>query len=148
MAGITPEYICGFTDGEGSFNFACYNDINKRWKNWRFSFCVTNKDLQILKRFQDFFGEGKIYYNKPRKRQNKFCESWEFQIRNEKGLLRIISFFSQNPLLVKNKDFQIWKKGVFLKLAIKYHFRNSKTAEEAYLKIREELNSNPNRRTN
>lgn len=61
---LSPHYICGFIDGEGSFNISIYEDKTMRNKIFvrpEFSIELRADDRDILERIKKTIGCGKIY---------------------------------------------------------------------------------------
>jgi len=58
MKKLTPDYILGFTDGEGCFTLHIVN--RKKRLNFTPSFSVSQNthSIQVLKEIQQFFGCG------------------------------------------------------------------------------------------
>lgn len=99
---LSPEYVSGFVDAEGSFSIYIY----KQGSSWSippvFRIHLHIKDIELLYKIQQFFDNvGKITVND---------NSASFDVRNLKDIKNvIIPHFIKYPLL-SNKliDFKIW----------------------------------------
>ena len=88
-----PNYLSGFTDGEGSFNISVINREKDYKHGWKISLCfnISQKDDTIPKLFQKFLGCGKIRY-----RKDGICY---FDVRKTDDLAKIVvPFFKKFPL--------------------------------------------------
>lgn len=100
---LDPEFVTGFTDGDGSFTINLVETNGKHYPNLCFKIGVHAKDIVILERIQKFFGVGKIYVHK-----NSMVH---FNVSSLKDLVVIISHFSKYPLLsFKSADFNYFKQ--------------------------------------
>jgi len=93
---LNPDYITGFTDGEGCFMITMIKD--KKYKSgWRaacrFAISLHKKDLSILKEFKDFFKVGNISF------MGK--DSIQYRVESLEGLAVIINHFNKYPLITK-----------------------------------------------
>ena len=93
---LNNSWVVGFVDGEGCFHVA----INRQHAmkiGWQalpeFRIVQHKSDLQILERLQAFFGCGIIGKNHD--------DRMELRIRGIENLLKIVSFFKDNPLCTK-----------------------------------------------
>jgi hypothetical protein len=104
---LHPDWITGFTDGEGSFiiSLAKYKSNPVGYIiNPLFQIKLNIRDLELLKRIQDYFGGcGKIYIEK-----NKA----KFVVFQHKELVEIIiPHFLKYPLLTKKwSDFELFRQ--------------------------------------
>jgi len=112
-------WIVGFVDGEGCFSISIFkNKTTKSGLQVFPEFVVTQgeKSLNSLKFIEMFFGCGKIFINHRKDNHNE--NLYRFCVRNIKDLSeKIIPFFETNQLkTAKIKDFEAFKKVVFLML--------------------------------
>ena len=103
-----PNYLSGFTDGEGSFNISVINREKDYKHGWKISLCfnISQKDDTVPKIFKKFLGCGKIRY-----RRDGICY---FDVRKTEDLVNIVvPFFRAYPLLSeKDKTFIIFCKAL------------------------------------
>ncbi len=114
---LTPDYIVGLVDGEGSFTVYVRNpDENKSVKRRvkaepRFYLKLIAKDKNILHELKNFFGCGSVYYQKDTRRNHQDC--YRYEVANREDLRKIIiPFFTKNQLRLasKKKDFLIFRR--------------------------------------
>ena len=94
-----PNYLSGFTDGEGSFNISVINREKDYKHGWKISLCfnISQKDDTIPKLFKNYLGCGKIRY-----RKDGICY---FDVRKAEDLANIVvPFFKKFPLLSKKDE--------------------------------------------
>jgi len=107
---LTPDFITGFSDAEGSFMLSLLS--NKTWRyGWsvgaRFEITLHMKDEELLNKIRVFFkGAGNIY----RYSENKIS----YRVNRLDELLTIIiPHFKLYPLRTnKQKDFELFLKAV------------------------------------
>ena len=115
MEKITPDYVVGLVDGEGSFT--CYvknpdsqKQVKRRTKvEPRFFLKLIEKDKEILDELKKFFGCGNVYFQKDTRPNHQHC--YRFEVSNRRDLESvIIPFFKSNSLRLrsKNGDFEIF----------------------------------------
>jgi hypothetical protein len=101
---LTPDWICGFVDGEGTF----FISIERQPKmllgeQVRLGFKVTQgrKCLQTLYKLKEFFKVGTV------KPQRSDGSVWEYRVSNFKHIsATIVPFFERHPLhTMKKFDF-------------------------------------------
>ena len=112
---ITPDYIAGFTDGEGCFSLIYRKDTKiresrlKTYFSWKAKFviCLKADDANILEQIKQAFGCGKIHF------LNSTC-SVIYSVNDLKDLWNIfVPFFRTNSLIgKKGKDFKLWARAV------------------------------------
>ncbi len=110
---LSPDYIVGLTDGEGSFT--CFiRPPDKNAKNYRIA-CryyikLREDDLPLLQKVNKFFPCGKIYFQKENRPNHR--HAYRFEVGNLKILQEvIIPFFLKYPLESKRiKDFNLFRK--------------------------------------
>jgi len=99
---LDPNWIVGFTDGEGSFMFK-YSKRNKRMSP---HFSISQKDPKILKIIKSCFPLIVSRVEPPfGKRQNTF----NFKVSGFKGCFKLLPFFDQYQPIEKNSQYSIWK---------------------------------------
>lgn len=112
---ITPEYIVGLVDGEGSFTVYIVNpdtgiNVKRRVKaEPRFYIKLIEKDKKILYELKNYFGCGNVYFQKDKRLNHQNCYRYDVAGRNDlKGT--IIPFFLKHHLKFpsKQKDFKIF----------------------------------------
>ena len=112
---LTPDYIVGVVDGEGSFT-VYVRDSSKTLNPKRrvivepkFYIKLIEKDRKILERIKDFFGCGSIYFQKDNRKNHQHCYRYEVYNRNDLITI-VIPFFSKNILQFASKkhDFKIF----------------------------------------
>ncbi|MEM4188767.1 MAG: LAGLIDADG family homing endonuclease [Candidatus Hadarchaeum sp.] len=125
---LTPDYVVGLVDGEGSFTVYVRNpdskDVRKRRTKVepKFYLKLIERDKEILYRLKDFFGCGSVYFQRDRRKNHQNC--YRYEVTKRKDLEeKIIPFFKKHPLKLasKRKDFEIFcqimkeiKKGTHL----------------------------------
>lgn len=106
---LSPDYIVGFTDGEGCFSVSFVRNKTTRFGYQIFAeFVITQgeKSLNVLEEIEKFFGCGKIYRNT--RHDNHREDLYRYCVRSIDDLaMKIIPFFESNPLLTaKRNDFE------------------------------------------
>jgi len=112
---MTPEYIVGLVDGEGSFtvyirNPIKDNNIKRRAKaEPRFYIKLIEKDKKILCDLKDYFGCGNVYLQKDKRANHQDCYRFEVAGRNDLNKV-IIPFFLKHKLKFPSKqnDFNLF----------------------------------------
>ena len=112
---LTPDYIVGLVDGEGSFT-AYIRDPNKPTKvkrrvkvEPRFYLKLIEKDKPVLDKLRKFFDCGNVYFQKDNRKNHQAC--YRFEVANRRDLTeKIVPFFKENQLKFpsKRKDFEIF----------------------------------------
>ncbi len=100
---LSPDYICGFVDGEGCFYILNTGRI-------ACEFQISQKDKKILEEIKRFFGCG---YIKP-----KYDKSgtYVYIVKNTHDLAyKIVPFFMRHNLIVKKEQFAKFAEVVSLK---------------------------------
>ena len=138
---LSPDWLVGFTDGEGCFSISIFK--NKTLKSGyqvfpEFVLTQGAKSLDVLEKVRDYFKCGKIYENK---RYDNHRESlYRYCVRNKTDLMeKICPFFDKHVLLTaKKNDFELFKQGLEI-------IKNGEhLTEEGFIKI-QELASRMNR---
>ncbi|MDD5084239.1 MAG: LAGLIDADG family homing endonuclease [Candidatus Moranbacteria bacterium] len=115
MEKITPDYIVGLVDGEGSFTVYVKDpDSQKQVKRRtkvepRFYVKFIEKDKKILYDLKEFFGCGNVYFQKDTRPNHQHCYRYEVANRYDLGTI-IIPFFRKNSLRLQSKkgDFEVF----------------------------------------
>jgi hypothetical protein len=107
---LNPNYVTGFTDGEGCFYVGVYS-YSRHKTNYRvkatFKFGVHVKDLALLEQIKLFFGVGNI--------TKLGADSVQFRVTGIEDLNLIINHFDKYPLLTqKLSDYLLFKKVINL----------------------------------
>ncbi len=113
---MNKDYILGLSEGECSFVISivhskCYSDKRNNLRaRLMFSLTLHKADIMLLKKIQDFFNCGAIYFARNEAR---------FVVENMQHInKKIIPFFDNNQLIGKKyNDYLLWKKalGIFNK---------------------------------
>ncbi|NQV88271.1 MAG: hypothetical protein HQ402_01785 [Parcubacteria group bacterium] len=110
---ITPDYIVGLVDGEGSFTVYVKNiDSTENAKRRtrvepKFYLKLIEKDKDILYKLQQFFGCGSVYFQKDIRPHHQNC--YRYEVYNREDLAKvIIPFFKKHQLQLTSKrnDFE------------------------------------------
>ncbi|OHA89072.1 MAG: hypothetical protein A3C70_01235 [Candidatus Zambryskibacteria bacterium RIFCSPHIGHO2_02_FULL_43_14] len=113
MQNLTPDYIVGLVDGEGSFTVYIRDvDVEKKVKRRvvvepKFYIKLIEKDKDILYVLKEFFGCGSVYFQKDTRPNHKNC--YRYEVYNRNNLLEIIvPFFKRHKLKFSSKrsDFE------------------------------------------
>src|SRR5882757_1351239 len=123
---LSPYWITGLTDAEGSFIISIYkrSDSNQWQISPSFELWFHSKDISTLQELRDYFGVGII-----NTRKNKNVTS--FTVTKTSDLINvIIPHFSNFPLQTQKRiDFELWAKIVEIKS------NNEHLTHEGLLKI-------------
>ena len=128
MQNLTPDYIVGLVDGEGSFTVYIRDvDVEKKAKRRvvaepKFYVKLIEKDKDILYTLKEFFGCGSVYFQKDTRPNHQNC--YRFEVYNRNDLLKIIiPFFEKHKLklISKRNDFKIFC--VLMKMIMKEEHR-------------------------
>jgi hypothetical protein len=113
MQNLTPDYVVGLVDGEGSFT-VYIRDVSVEKKVLRrvvaepkFYIKLIEKDKDILYKLKEFFGCGSVYFQKDTRPNHQNC--FRYEVYNRKDLLEIIiPFFKRHKLkfVSKRSDFE------------------------------------------
>ncbi|MCX6742002.1 MAG: hypothetical protein NTX24_02390 [Candidatus Pacearchaeota archaeon] len=104
---LKKDYIVGFVEGEGTFNLVRYPN-----KRIRPQFLVFNTNKLILESIKETLNLGAPIFEVVRvkdiiKRRKK-C--YRLQVRSLSDIQKIILFFDKNRPIIKEGDYQIFKK--------------------------------------
>ena len=115
MSTLTPDYIVGLVDGEGSFTVyirdpAVSTPRARRVKaEPKFYLKLVERDREILYGLQKFFGCGNVYFQRERRANHQQCYRYEVSRREDLEKV-IIPFFAAHELRIPSKrnDFRIF----------------------------------------
>lgn len=94
---LSPEYVVGLVDGEGSFTFRLNTHPRRRNRmEPRFYLKLRADDKTILDALQQFFDCGTVYIQRDRRPGHSLC--YRFEVGNRADLQeKIIPFFKKFP---------------------------------------------------
>lgn len=120
---LTPDYIVGLVDGEGSFTFRLNTHPKRRNRmEPRFYLKLRAEDKNILVAMQHFFQCGHVYFQRDNRPRHTHCYRYEV---GAQGDLReiIIPFFRKFPLKTpsKTRDFVAFSEALEI-MKKKEHF--------------------------
>ena len=112
---LNPDWIVGFTDGEGCFSVSFVRNKTTRFGYQIFAeFVITQgeKSLDVLESIQEYFDCGKIYRNT--RHDNHREDLFRYCVRSNNDLTaKIIPFFESRPLMTaKQNDFESFARVV------------------------------------
>ncbi|MBI4079552.1 MAG: LAGLIDADG family homing endonuclease [Candidatus Levybacteria bacterium] len=109
---MSDDYIVGLTDGEGCFyvEMRAPNGTHKSRVELHFFIKLREDELSLLKKVQEFFECGVVYYQKEYRINQRAC--YRFGVTAQKDLHeKIIPFFDNNPLRSqKNKNYLLFRQ--------------------------------------
>jgi hypothetical protein len=112
---LSPDYIVGLTDGEGSFNVYIRPPKKKYGaKNHKvechYYIKLRDDDRPLLEKVKKFFGSGRVVFQ--RENRPNHHHMYRFEVSNLKELQNlIIPFFDRYKLQSKRiNDFELFKK--------------------------------------
>ena len=110
---LDPQWIVGFSDGEGCFSVSFVKNATVKFGYQIFAeFVLTQgvKSLSVLSKIREFFQVGKIYEN--RRNDNHRENIYRFCVRSISELdAVIVPFFQKFPLkTAKSQDFEIFAR--------------------------------------
>ena len=110
---LSDDYIVGLTDGEGCFyvEIRTPNGAHKSFRvEMHFYIKLREDELSLLRKVQEFFGCGGVYYQKEYRANQKNC--YRFGVTAQKDLQeKIIPFFDKYPLQSqKLKNYLLFRK--------------------------------------
>jgi len=132
---LSPDYIVGLVDGEGSFTFRL--DLNPKRRNRmepRFYLKLRAEDKILLDALQQFFDCGAVYIQRDRRPHHSMC--YRYEVGKQKDLReKIIPFFRKFPLKSpsKQRDFRAFCEAIDIVFAGE-HFTNEGIEKLAALK--------------
>jgi LAGLIDADG endonuclease len=131
---LQNEWVQGFIDGEGSFQFELNRNRNSYIANANLEIAQSSHDARVLQYIQNFFGFG---YIKPKYDITCFEDAKNVRSVNRYVIQqssKVIEFIDKYPLLTrKSLDYQDWKKLIELKKN-KAHLTESGRAEILFIK--------------
>jgi hypothetical protein len=115
MQNLSPEYVVGLVDGEGSFTIYVRDpDAEKKVARRvvvepKFYLKLIERDKDILYALQDFFGCGSVYFQKDTRPNHQHCYRYEVFRWDELQNIIIPFFKAHVPRFVsKRNDFEIF----------------------------------------
>jgi len=108
---LTPDYVLGLVDGEGSFHVTLSNDKRRSKVVLRFTIKLRHQDQETLYDLQTFFGCGKIYIQRDKRKNHSLC--YRFEVQSKADIQKkIIPFFEKNlpKLESRRRDFELFKE--------------------------------------
>ncbi len=113
---LSPEYVVGLTDGEGSFTFRLSTHPARRNRmEPRFYLKLRAEDKNILDTLVQFFGCGTVYIQRDYRPRHVLC--YRYEVGNIHDLKeRIIPFFQTFPpkFPSKRRDFEAFCEAIFI----------------------------------
>ena len=115
MKKLTPEYVVGLVDGEGSFTVYVRNPKATTLRSRRvvvepkFYLKLIERDKEVLEALRDFFGCGSVYFQKDTRPNHQHC--YRFEVYRWDDLTNIIiPFFKKHPPRIASKkhDFEVF----------------------------------------
>ena len=110
---LTPDYVVGLVDGEGSFTVYIRQSNNKSLRRVkaepRFYLKLIEKDKQILYQLKNYFNCGNVYFQRDNRENHQNC--YRYEVTNRADLEKIIIPFFQKhqlKLISKRNDFKIF----------------------------------------
>lgn len=111
---VSPDYIVGFTDGEGCFYVLVkppYNQKGGAMVQLSFLIKIKEEDKIILDKVRDALNCGAVYFQKEKRINHSQC--YRYTVNSHRDILgKIIPFFKKYPLQgnSKKKNFTIFCK--------------------------------------
>ncbi|MDI6603028.1 MAG: LAGLIDADG family homing endonuclease [Patescibacteria group bacterium] len=115
---LSPDYIVGLTDGEGSFSVYLHgpHKIGDYWTNYSRVEChyyikLREDELPLLKKVKKFFNCGNLYLQKDKRRNHRNC--YRFEVSSYRDIKEVvIPFFQKYPPQGVNRrnDFNLFCK--------------------------------------
>ncbi len=116
MQNLTPDYIVGLVDGEGSFTVYVRNPLlessgvkRRVVVEPKFYLKLIERDKDILERLRAYFGCGSVYFQKDMRPNHQHC--YRYEVYNRDDLTKIIiPFFRKHTLQLvsKRNDFKLF----------------------------------------
>ncbi|HXK36172.1 MAG TPA: LAGLIDADG family homing endonuclease [Candidatus Paceibacterota bacterium] len=112
---LSPQYIVGLVDGEGSFTAYVRDpdkggDVKRRvYVEPRFYIKLIERDRSILYQLKRYFGCGNVYFQRDARPNHQQC--YRYEVFNWGDLRKtIIPFFRKHPLRLasRRRDFRIF----------------------------------------
>ncbi len=112
---LTPEYIVGLVDGEGSFTIYVRDPLDTRPRKRRvtveprFYLKLTEEDKPILEELKKFFRCGNVYFQGDKRANHKDCYRYEVANQHDLATIIIPFFIKHQPRFpTKARDFRIF----------------------------------------
>jgi len=111
---LSPDYIVGLTDGEGSFGVFIYPPSKKRGTKYyrieyRYYIHLREDELPLLEKVKHFFKCGNIYFQKDTRKNHR--NGYRFEI-SSKGKIKevVMPFFREHLLhsMGRKNDFKLF----------------------------------------
>jgi hypothetical protein len=137
LPSFNNAWLCGFTDGNGSFGFSIPKDLSPTNKRLKMYFYLDQSDYDGLLEIKHILDLGRI---EPKKtsitsiKQNK--QPFRYIITNKRELLIILDYFKKYPLKTNKKE-----RYDRLLQAIEYHSSGTLLENEPILREMIKLNS-------
>lgn len=108
---LSADYIVGLVDGEGSFCVYPRRPAKATWNTrieCHFYIKMREDDLELLRKVQQFFGCGSIFFQKEYRANQR--DNYRYQVSSKAKLKNvIIPFFKKHPLQSKRiRDFKLF----------------------------------------
>ena len=111
---LSPDYVVGLVDGEGSFTFRLNSHLGRRNRmEPRFYLKLRAEDKDLLDALARFFGCGTVYIQRDSRPRHSLC--YRYEVGNRKDLLeKILPFFMKFPpkSTSKRRDFEAFCKAM------------------------------------
>lgn len=135
---VTPDYIVGLTDSEGSFSIY----IDFRWNPPipQCEFSVSNTHELTLHMVKDFLGFGFVYPDGHRRDGYTRKACYNYCVHGIRKQVELAKFFLEHPLSIKQSAFKAWLRVLTL-IAENKHVTDEGLREIIYLK--ETMNRRP-----
>ena len=114
---LTPQWVCGFVDGEGCFSVAVHGNTHvRRTRGWQicptFQVSQHRDNRMVLEALVRFFGTGRVRDKGPASHVLVYSVYGAMTAYEH-----IIPFFEAHPLLVKRRDFELFRAVVRIVVA-------------------------------
>ena len=110
---ITPDYVVGFTDGEGCFQIIVKKTGSGIGYQITPQFTLTQggeEGKKIIKEIRDFLDAGRVYTYPEEKYRWK--DRTKLSAQGLEDLKKLKIFFDEHPPKVKRKIYEIWSHAV------------------------------------
>jgi len=142
---LSPEYIVGLTDGEGSFNvYLRQRPAKSKPCNYNvachYYIKMIESELPLLKEVCRFMDCGKVYFQKEKRKNHHDC--YRFEVSGLKQIReKVIPFFKRYKLQTPNKkrDFELFCQIVSMVEAKKHLNKNG---WKKIQKLKEKMHNN------
>lgn len=117
MVQLSPDYVVGFTDADGSFSIVLsfYNEAEEWVKQSAVVFAVSQSSPRerILGEIKRFFGCGNVSDNSAKNSKDGIKRKPAFQYhvwKIEDIISKVIPFFDEHPPILKLEEYKIWRE--------------------------------------